>query len=127
MTPSIAVVQKWDVEKHGISDNEEKYTSYLSTKYLLCYDSKAIEYLLDDGEYTNIELIDLAVEFAVLRSLVPCIVSHSYIYKRRQFSIKHFGIELFQKLWRDFHYKTLPRYKAVKNLQHRRLYGTLIA
>ena len=46
-----------------------------------------------------------------------------YRYKDRDFCIKHKGVEKFQKLWRKFHYETVPRYKNIRNLQHRSIYG----
>ena len=36
---------------------------------------------------------------------------------------KHKGLEKFQKLWRKFHYQIMPRYKNIRNLQHRSIYG----
>ena len=46
-----------------------------------------------------------------------------YRYKDRDFCVKHKGLEKFQKLWRKFHYQTMPRYKNIRNLQHRSIYG----
>ena len=45
--------------------------------------------------------------------------------------IEHFVLEimvlkLFQKLWRDFHYIKMARYKAIKNLQYRQIYGKIL-
>ena len=50
--PCIAVIQKWNKDKHGISSDEEKYTNYLSTKYLLCWDTHYYDSDTDD-EYAT--------------------------------------------------------------------------
>jgi hypothetical protein len=129
----MAVIQKWCADTHGFYTNEEKYSKFLSTKYLLCWDthyydsdSEDVEY----DEYDTIEQIDHALDFICIRTDVeswrnkfPCIIKSTYMYRERNFCVRNYGIELFQKLWRDFHYKKMQHYKAVKNLQYRQMYG----
>ena len=131
VSPCIAVIQKWNKDIHGISWYEKKYTSYLSTKYLLCWD---IHYYYSDTDeeedtttrYLNVHSLNEALSFVGTLGLgneIPCIIKKTYVYKDRTFCIRNYGIELFQKLWRDFHYIKMARYKAIKNLQYRQIYG----
>ena len=85
-------------------------------------------------EYDTIEQIDSALGFSDSRNIhgqiipcwetrLPCIIRKAYYYRNRRFCIRNYGIEKFQKLWREFHYIKMTRYKAVKNLRYRQLYG----
>lgn len=148
--PCIAVIQKWNKDKHGISSDEEKYTNYLSTKYLFCrhthyYDSDTDYSDTDDSDtddeyfeydeysseiqlnaslsFANIRAVNIQDWFIVYRNEIPCVIKKTYVYKDRTFCIRNYGIEIFQKLWRDFHYIKMARYKAIKNLQYRQIYG----
>ena len=50
------------------------------------------------------------------------IITISYLYKDRLFGIKHFGIEKFQRKWRDYWAKKQKKImfmKSIKNLKHR--------
>ena len=140
--PCIAVVQKWNKDKHGIDSTDEKYINYLSTKYLLCWDTHYYDSDTDD-EYTTRYLdgyspeiqLNEALSFVGIRAVniqdweivyrneIPCVIKKTYVYRDRTFCIRNYGIELFQKLWRDFHYIKMARYKAIKNLQYRQIYG----
>jgi len=140
--PCIAVIQKWNKDKHGIDRTDEKYINYLSTKYLLCWDTHyydsdtddEYETIYGDGYSPDIQLNE-ALDFIDIRSVniqaweivyrkeIACIIKKTYVYRDRTFCIRNYGIELFQKLWRDFHYIKMARYKAIKNLQYRQIYG----
>lgn len=140
--PCIAVIQKWDKNEHGIDSDEEKYINYLSTKYLLCWDTHYYDSDTDD-EYTaryfdgyspeiqlnealsfvGIHAVNIQAWEIVYRKEIPCVIKKTYVYRDRTFCIRNYGIELFQKLWRDFHYIKMARYKAIKNLQYRQIYG----
>ena len=162
--PCIAVIQKWNKDKHGINSDEEKYTNYLSTKYLLCWDTHYYDSDTDDEyttryldgyspeiqlnealsfvgiravniqaweiatpafgeEYTDPWFLNSAGPIVQYRNEIPCVIKKTYVYRDRTFCIRNYGIELFQKLWRDFHYIKMARYKAIKNLQYRQIYG----
>ena len=136
--PCIAVIQKWRECIHGISEDEADYVKFLGTKYLICWDT---HYYDSDSsvepfdEYDTTEQIDSALGFSDSRNRYngifhlswerrfPCIIRKAYYYRDRRFGIRNYGIEKFQKLWREFHYIKMARYKAVKNLQYRQLYG----
>ena len=158
--PCIAVIQKWNKNEHGIDRTDEKYINYLSTKYLLCWDTHYYDSDTDDeyaaryldgyspevqlnealsfvgiravniqaweiaspafGERTNFSHFQPNLQY---RNEIPCVIKKTYVYRDRTFCIRNYGIELFQKLWRDFHYIKMVRYKAIKNLQYRQIYG----
>ena len=135
--PCIAVIQKWRECTHGISEDEIDYVNFLKTKYLICWDTHYYDSDLSDeeyDEYDTIEQIDSALGFSDSRNIhgqiipcwetrLPCIIRKAYYYRNRRFCIRNYGIEKFQKLWREFHYIKMTRYKAVKNLRYRQLYG----
>ena len=135
--PCIAVIQKWRECTHGISEDEIDYVNFLKTKYLICWDTHYYDSDLSDeeyDEYDTIEQIDSALGFSDSRNIhgqiipcwetrFPCIIRKAYYYRNRRFCIRNYGIEKFQKLWREFHYIKMTRYKAVKNLRYRQLYG----
>ena len=121
---------------------DEKYINYLSTKYLLCWDTHYYDSDTDD-EYTTryldgyspeiqlnealsfvgIRAVNIQAWEIVYRNEIPCVIKKTYVYRDRTFCIRNYGIELFQKLWRNFHYIKMARYKAIKNLQYRQIYG----
>ena len=140
--PCIAVIQKWNKGRHGISSDEEKYTNYLSTKYLLCWDTHYYDSDTDDEyatryldgyspeiqlnealSFVSIHAVNIQAWEIIYRNEIPCVIKKTYVYRDRTFCIRNYGIELFQKLWRDFHYIKMARYKAIKNLQYRQIYG----
>ena len=141
--PCIAVIQKWNKDEHGIDSTDEKYINYLSTKYLLCWDTHYYDSDTDDEyaaryldgyspeiqlnealSFIGIHAINIqAWEIGRIRNEIPCVIKKTYVYRDRTFCIRNYGIELFQKLWRDFHYIKMARYKAIKNLQYRQIYG----
>ena len=136
--PCIAVVQKWNYNLHGISNNEIQYIDYMETKYLLSWDTHYYETDTDTDEegnqYTTEEQLSDALAFsksAVVRHgdgiawsrHTPCIIRKTYIYRDRTFCIRNYGIEKFQRKWRDYYNKKLAFAKNIKNLQYRQLYG----
>jgi len=135
--PCIAVIQKWRECTHGVSEDETDHVNFLRTKYLICWDTHYYDSDSSDeeyDEYDTIEQIDSALGFSDSRNIhgqiipywetrFPCIIRKAYYYRDRRFCIRNFGIEKFQKLWREFHYIKMTRYKAVKNLRYRQLYG----
>lgn len=112
----LAIYQKWKKEQHGASSSEEDYINYFNTKNLVELSFNR-EDLVNDG---IIECVDYNKEITFQSNISPVIM---YRYKNRDFCIKHNGIEKFQKLWRKFHYKIMPRYKNLCNLRYRSIYG----
>jgi len=118
---TIAIYEKWSKKSHGIKQGEEDYINYFNTKNLaLCAFNK--EDLIYDGTIDCIDFIHYVRTLEPERTfeISPVVM---YRYKNRDFCFKHNGINEFQKLWRKFHYKIMPRYKNIRNLQHRSLYG----
>ena len=118
----LAIYEKWSEREHGVRSSEEDYINYFNTKNLviLSYTKEEIIYeklisCLDD-------MRQLKEEFDRERifEINPIIM---YRYKDRDFCVKHKGLEKFQKLWRKFHYQIMPRYKNIRNLQYRSIYG----
>ena len=118
---TIAIYEKWSKKSHGIKQGEEDYINYFNTKNIaLCSFNK--EELIYDGTIECIDFIHYVRGLEPERTfeINPIIM---YRYKNRDFCFKHNGINKFQKLWRKFHYQTMPRYKNIRNLQYRSIYG----
>ena len=118
---TIAIYEKWSKKSHGIKQGEEDYINYFNTKNLaLCSFNK--EDLIYDGTIDCIDFIHYVRGLEPERTFeINTIIM--YRYKNKDFCIKHNGVEKFQKLWRKFHYQTMPRYKNIRNLQYRSIYG----
>ena len=118
---TIAIYEKWSKKSHGIKQGEEDYINYFNTKNLaLCSFNK--EDLIYDGTIDCIDFIHYVRGLEPERTFeINTIIM--YRYKNRDFCFKHNGINKFQKLWRKFHYKIMPRYKNIRNLQYRSIYG----
>ena len=118
---TIAIYEKWSKKSHGIKQGEEDYINYFNTKNLaLCAFNK--EDLIYDGTIDCIDFIHYVRTLEPERTfeISPVVM---YRYKNRDFCFKHNGINEFQKLWRKFHYQTMPRYKNIRNLRYRSIYG----
>jgi hypothetical protein len=120
----LAIYQKWNKDGHGAKDEEENYINYFKTKKLVML-SYSKEELIYDGLIESLNFIHEVRMRSLASSDFPYEISPvvMYRYKNRDFCIKHNGVEKFQKLWRKFHYKTMPRYKNIRNLQYRSIYG----
>jgi hypothetical protein len=112
----LAVFRKWNKEQHGITCGEEDCINYFNTKNFVELSFNR-EDLIYDG---IIECVDYNKEIPFQSKISPVIM---YRFKNRDFCVKHNGIEKFQNLWRKFHYKIMPRYKNLCNLQYRSIYG----
>ena len=120
----LAIYQKWHKDGHGVMPEEENYINYFKTKNLVIL-SYSKEELIYDGLIDSLNFVHHVRQNHMAPSnyeyqINPVIM---YRYKDRDFCIKHKGLEKFQKLWRKFHYKTMPRYKNIRNLQYRSIYG----
>ena len=120
----LAIYQRWNKDGHGAKDEEEKYIDYFKTKYLVML-SYTKEELIYDGLIESLNFVHQVKTQYMAPSnyeykISPVIM---YRYKNRDFCIKHNGVEKFQKLWRKFHYQTMPRYKNIRNLRYRSIYG----
>ncbi len=120
----LAIYQKWNKDGHGAKDDEEDYIDYFKTKNLVML-SYSKEELIYDGLIESLNFIHQVRTTYMAPSdyeyeINPVVM---YRYKNRDFCIKHKGLEKFQKLWRKFHYQTMPRYKNIRNLRYRSIYG----
>jgi len=120
----LAIYQRWNKDGHGAKDEEENYIDYFKTKNLVML-SYTKEELIYDGLINSIDFIHQVRSRAMAPSdyeyeISPVVM---YRYMNRDFCMKHNGVEKFQKLWRKFHYQTMPRYKNIRNLQYRSIYG----
>jgi len=136
--PCIAVIQKWNLSYHGINISEGPYVNYMETKYLLSWDTHYYDSDTDTDDegnrYTVEEKIDDALAFAdpdtiiqgdrnAWRRHIVCIIRKQYIYRERTFCVRSYGIEKFQRKWRDYYNKKLAFARNIKNLRYRQLYG----
>ena len=134
--PCIGVIQKWNSSYHGISSNERPYINYMETKYLLSWDTHYYDSDTDseDYPYPPEEPLEDAISFADPSTItlgdrnawsthIACIIRNQYVYRDRTFCIRSYGIEKFQKLWREYYKKKLSFAKNVRNLRYRELYG----
>ena len=129
----IAVFGKWS-ELHGHdADESPQIIDSMKKKNLLYYDDLPIdsddeEYQDDPSTFTaidNIDYIKYLMEGCPYEYEIG-IISTSYLYHDRLFGIKHFGIEKFQRKWRDYWEKKQKKImfmKSIKNLKHRETYG----
>jgi hypothetical protein len=129
----LAVFGKWS-EIHGHdADESSEIINSMKRKNIIYYDEQPIdsddeEYQDDPSTFTAIDNIDY-----VKYIMEECpyeyeigIISLSYIYHDRLFAIKQFGIEKFQRKWRDYWKKKQKKImfmKSMKNLKHREIYG----
>ena len=136
--PCIAVVQRWNSNLHGTSSDEGPYINYMQTKYLLSWDTHYYDSDTDTDDegnrYTVEEQIDDALAFAdpdtitlgdrnAWRTHIACIIRNQYVYRDRTFCVRNYGIEKFQRKWRDYYKKKLAFAKNIRNLRFRELYG----
>lgn len=129
----IAVFGKWS-EIHGYdADESPEIINSMKKKNLLYYDDQPIdsddeEYQDDPSTFTaidNIDYIKYLMEGCPYEYEIG-IISTSYLYHDRLFGIKHFGIEKFQRKWRDYWKKKQKKImfmKSIKNLKHREIHG----
>ena len=116
--PCIGVIQKWNSSYHGVSNNEGPYINYMQTKYLLSWDTHYYDSDTDseDYPYPPEEQLEDAISFADPNTItlgdrqawsthIPCIIRKEYIYRGRTFCIRSYGIEKFQRKWRDYYKK----------------------
>ena len=129
----LAVFVKWsEIHRHD-TDESSKSINSKKRKNIIYYDEQPIdsddeEYQDDPSTFTAIDNIDY-----VKYIMEECpyeyeigIISLSYIYHDRLFAIKQFGIEKFQRKWRDYWKKKQKKImfmKSMKNLKHREIYG----
>ena len=126
----LAVFGKWN-EIHGYDTNESpEIINSMKKKNLLYYDDQPIDSDDDDDQdgltpIEDIDYIKYLVEECPYEYEIG-IISTSYLYHDRLFGIKHFGIEKFQRKWRDYWEKKQKKImfmKSIKNLKHRNIYG----
>ena len=130
----LAVFGKWS-ERHGHDTNEsQEIIDSMKRKNLLYYDDQPI-YNSDDEEYEDqdspFNIVEDIPWYEDMMENCPYqyelgIISISYLYRDRLFGIKHFGIEKFQRKWRDYFKKKQEKImfmKSMKNLKHRAIYG----
>ena len=129
----IAAFGKW-YELHGHdADESPQIIDSMKKKNLLFYDDQPID--SDDDEdqddpstftaIDNIDYIKYLMEGCPYEYEIG-IISTSYLYHDRLFGIKHFGIEKFQRKWRDYwkkKQKQIMFMKSIKNLKHREIHG----
>ena len=129
----LAAFGKWS-EIHGHdADESQQIINSMKRKNIIYYDDQPID--SDDEEdqddpstftaIDNIDYIKYVIEECPYEYEIG-IISVSYIYHDRLFCIKHFGIEKFQKKWRDYWEKKQKKImfmKSIKNLKHRAIYG----
>ncbi len=135
MAIQVIIYQKWNQTLHGVSPQESqnaKLINYMEKKNFvmiaveeneLIYDG--IEYYIDWYRRYNLDMTLYNMDNSILNPFDSVKISLGYLYtwKDRSFCREFKGIQKFQKMWREFHYKKLPKYKSIKNLNHRRLFG----
>ena len=110
--PWFGLVTKWCPHRHGISPEEVSYINYMKTKTFVVY--------CTIGEPNTVlleELDDIPSDCSIV------LLKKMYYFQDRCFGIQNFGLQTFQKLWREYYKKKKNFMKNIKNLQHRELYG----
>ena len=130
----VAIFGKWsELNGHDSVESQEIINS-MKKKNFLYYDDQPIcdsdeeEYEDQDPPFNIVEDIpwyeDMMENCPYQYELG--IISISYLYHDRLFGIKQFGIEKFQRKWRDYWEKKQKKImfmKSIKNLRHRAIYG----
>ena len=123
---NLAFLMKWDPFLHGSSSDEEEYINYFKTKYLVMelvwgedensFDANMT--LEDNTEWLN-KYNDLEGEGL----LKLCIIRNMYRYKDRDFGNISYGLEKFQRHWKNYYKRRMAFLKSIKNLNYRQSYG----
>ena len=126
----LATYGKW-TERHGYdTDESQEIINFMKKKNILYYDQYSENRMMDrdnepPDELNTIEDINY---LKWLHEACPFqyelgIIKISYVFNDRLFGVKHFGIEKFQKKWREYYKKKLMFKKSLKNLRYREIYG----
>ena len=130
----LAIFGKWSESNGFDADESKEVIDSMKKKNLLYYDDQPI-YDSDDEEYEDQdEQFNIAEDIPWYEDMMEnCpypyelgIITISYLYHDRLFGIKHFGIEKFQRKWREYlkkKQKKIMFMKSIKNLKHRAIYG----
>lgn len=125
---ALAFIMKWDPSIHGTSDNESYLIDYFKTKYLV------MELVWEDGEnsfdsdMTLEENIDWLHRYhddpgipAEHLKLVP--IKKTYRYEERDFAIINYGLEKFQRRYKNYYNAKMNHFKSMRNIYHRQVHG----
>ena len=125
----LATFGKW-TESHGYDPDElDEVIDSMKKKNFIYYDEDPNDPYDSDQDdpstFTAIQDIDY---IKYLHEDCPYqyeigIITFSYVYNDRLFGLKHFGIEKFQKKWRDYYKRKIQHYSNPKNIRHREIYG----
>ena len=110
----LALIQKWNPTDHGASSTEGIYLPYLQTKYLV--------HAVANTRHHCCRLVDIAPLqkeftragiFATPR--VVHIIKKMYRYRDRDFAVLNYGLEKFQRIWRNYYARLahLKKYQRI--------------
>ena len=112
----LALIQKWNPTDHGASSTEGIYLPYLQTKYLV--------YRVANTRRQHIMLVSIGCALAdgeVQRALGRAtprrahIIKKMYRYRDRDFAVLNYGLEKFQRIWRNYYARLthLKKYQRI--------------
>ena len=107
----LALIQKWNPSDHGASSTEGTYLPYLQTKYLVHGVATSVymhrEIMHIDSSMT--ELLRRPELVAVQLDRLPHCrhfahpIKKVYRYRDRDFAVLNYGLEKFQRIWRNYY------------------------
>jgi hypothetical protein len=117
----IALCCKWNATNHGLIFEERdnnKLINYLQTKLFVHYVFGERSDWDDYESYYPISEQDSSLHYILIK--------RTYEFADRTFAVKHNGFDKFIKLWRKYCINKMNRYKNVRNLLNRQIFGRRI-
>ena len=125
----LATFGKWS-ETHGYDpDESDEVIDSMKRKNFIYYDEDPNDPMDSDQDdpstFTATQDIDY-IKYLHEDCPYPYeigIITFIYVYNDRLFGFKHFGIEKFQKKWRDYYKRKIHHYSNPRNIRHREING----
>ena len=130
----VAIFGKWTESNGHDADESQEVINSMKKKNLIYWDDEPLYDSEDDILYDDQDPFNISEDMPWVEDWMEgCpyqyelgIITAGYTYHDRLFGIKHFGIEKFQRKWRDYWKKKQEKImfmKSIKNLKHRAIYG----
>ena len=122
----LCFIQKWNPQIHGFENDDLEYINYLKTKKIVLDSNSQLD---SCNEYINEIMGIIRNDDNSQFSVEDCevvIAKKFYLYRDRMFIIENNGINIFKKLWKNYHYNYIIPRKQLKNIFKREIYGKFI-
>ena len=115
----LALIQKWNPTDHGASSTEGIYLPYLQTKYLVIRvaNTRSDHIMLVSIGCLHAEhgLGEVQRALGLASPRVVHIIKKMYRYRDRDFAVLNYGLEKFQRIWRNYYARLahLKKYQRI--------------